>query len=112
VPADRIAVVSRVASPYSLLVHEELAAAGVVHSAPAPYSLAQSVAGRTLLGLLSWPANGHRRDDLMRMLRAAPIRDQAGGRARPDRWDRIARGAGVVGGLDQWHRRLDEAKRG
>ena len=111
VPADRIAIVSRVAQPYSLLVHEELAAAGIDHSAPAPLRLAQSIAGRTLLGLLEWPANGHRRDELMRLLRSAPIRDPAGGATRPDRWDRHARNAGVVAGLDQWRRRLDEAKR-
>ncbi|MEY2420572.1 MAG: ATP-dependent helicase/nuclease subunit [Acidimicrobiaceae bacterium] len=111
VAADRIAIVSRVAQPYSLLVHEELAAAGVDHSAPAPLRLAQSIAGRTLLGLLQWPANGHRRDELMRLLRSAPIRDPAGGATRPDRWDRYARNAGVVAGLEQWRRRLDEAKR-
>jgi ATP-dependent helicase/nuclease subunit B len=111
VPADRIAIVSRVAQPYSLLVHEELAAAGIEHSAPAPLRLAQSIAGRTLLGLLGWPLNGHRRDELMRLLRSAPIRDPAGGATRPDRWDRHARNAGVVAGLDQWRKRLEEAKR-
>ena len=112
VPADRIAVVSRVAAPYALLLHEELSAAGIEHSAPAPLQLAQSIAGRTLLGLLAWPTNGHRRDELMRLLRSVPFRDPAGGSTRPDRWDRLARRAGVVGGLEQWQRRLDEAKRG
>ncbi|MEY2434240.1 MAG: ATP-dependent helicase/nuclease subunit, partial [Acidimicrobiaceae bacterium] len=110
-PADRIAIVSRVSDPYALLIHEELAAVGIEHSAPSPLQLAQSIAGRTLLGLLAWPANGHRRDELMRLLRCAPVRDPAGGSTHPDRWDRLARRAGVVAGLDQWHRRLDEAKR-
>ena len=32
----------------------------------------------------------------MRLLRSAPIRDPAGGSTRPDRWDRVARNAGVV----------------
>ena len=112
VPADRIAVVSRVVHPYALLLHEELAAAGIEHSAPAPMQLSQSIAGRALLGLLTWPVNGHRRDELMRLLRSVPFRDPAGGSTRPDKWDRLARRAGVVGGLDQWRRRLDEAKRG
>ena len=112
VPPDRIAVVSRVVHPYALLLHEELAAAGIEHSAPAPLQLSQSIAGRTLLGLLTWPANGHRRDELMRLLRSVPFRDPAGGSTRPDKWDRLARRAGVVGGLEQWRRRLDEAKRG
>ncbi|MEY2403329.1 MAG: ATP-dependent helicase/nuclease subunit [Acidimicrobiaceae bacterium] len=111
VPADRIAIVSRVAQPYALLVHEELAAAGIDHSAPAPLRLAQSIAGRVLLGLFEWPMNGHRRDELMRLLRSAPVRDPAGGATRPDRWDRHARNAGVVAGLEQWRKRLEEAKR-
>ena len=112
VPADRIAVVSRVTSPYALLVHEELAAAGIEHSAPAPLRLAQSITGRALLRLLEWPSNGHRRDELMRLLRSVPLRDPAGGSTRPDKWDRLARRAGVVGGLEQWRKRLEEAKRG
>ncbi|HEX2383725.1 MAG TPA: PD-(D/E)XK nuclease family protein [Acidimicrobiales bacterium] len=110
VPADRIAIVSRVQSPYALVVHEELAAAGIPHSAPGPMQLGQSIAGRALLGLLAWPVDGHRRDDLMRLLRGTSLRDPGGGRARPDRWDRIARDAGVVSGLDQWRQRLDAAR--
>jgi hypothetical protein len=110
VAPDRIAIVSRVHSPYALLVHEELAAAGLPHSAPAPVQLGQSITGRSLLGLLAWSAGGHRRDDLMRLLRSAPVRDPAGGRTRPDRWDRYARDAGVVSGLDQWRQRLDAAR--
>ena len=54
IPPERIAIVSRVREPYALLAHEELAALGVDHSAPAPARLAQSIAGRTLLGLLEW----------------------------------------------------------
>jgi hypothetical protein len=110
VSADRIAIVSRVSSPYSLLVHEDLAAAGIPHSAPAPAQLGQSITGRALLGLLEWRVNGYRRDDLMRLLRSCPVRDPAGGRTRPDRWDRVARDAGVVGGLEQWHQRLGAAR--
>ncbi len=110
VALDRMAIVSRVQSPYTLLVHEELAAAGIPHSAPAAMQLCQSITGRVLLGLLQWPANGHRRDDLMRVLRGAPVRDPAGGRARPDRWDRVARDAGVVLGLGQWRQRLGAAR--
>jgi hypothetical protein len=107
---DRIAVVSRVASPYTLLVHEELSAAGIPHSAPATMQLGQSIAGRVLLGLLQWKAKGLRRDDLMRLLRSAPLRDPDGRRTRPDRWDRVARDAGVVAGIEQWRQRLDAAR--
>ncbi|MEY2436925.1 MAG: ATP-dependent helicase/nuclease subunit [Acidimicrobiaceae bacterium] len=104
---ERIAVISRARSPYTVLVHEELAAGGVAHSAPAPLQLAQNVAGRTMLALLRWSTGGHRRDELMRLLRDAPIFDPVADRAaRPDRWDRRAREAGVVAGLDQWRTRL------
>src|SRR5581483_6742380 len=110
IPADRIAIVSRVESPYALAVHEELTAAGIAHHAPAPRTLAQSTSGRALLGLLAWPVEGHRRDDLMRLLRSAPIRDPGGGRVDVQHWDRLARDAGVVGGLEQWRQRLDAAR--
>ena len=108
---ERIAVVSRVREPYALLVHEELAAAGVRHSAPAPNRLTQSMAGRTLLGLLAWVPSGARRSDLVRLLRGAPLLDDEGRTARPDRWDRAARNAGVVAGLDQWRTRLATARK-
>lgn len=107
---ERIAVVSRTREPYTLLVHEELAAAGLNHSAPSPTRLAQSMAGRTLLGLLEWQPGGARRADLVRILRAAPVLDGRGERTRPDRWDRAARKAGVVGGLEQWRTRLANAR--
>lgn len=106
---ERIALVARVAEPYLLLAHEELHAAGIDHSAPSPGRLAQSMAGRTLLALLRWQQDGARRDALMRVLRAAPVLDADGHRARAGRWDRIAREAGVVAGLDQWRTRLAAA---
>jgi RecB family exonuclease len=107
---ERIAVVSRVREPYALLAHEELEAAGINHSAPSPSRLAQTMTGRTLLGLLDWLPNGARRDHLMRVLRGAPVRDADGRRAQPDWWDRAAREAGVVSGLEQWRSRLGAAR--
>lgn len=108
---ERIAVVARCARPYLSLAHGELAAAGVPHSAPAATTAAQSVAGRALTGLLAWPAGGHRRDELFRLLRAAPLLDPGTRRPiAPERWDRIARSAGVVAGLDQWRARLLSAR--
>lgn len=107
---ERIAIVSRVRDPYSLIAHEELAAAGLNHSAASPVRLSQSLAGRTLLGLIAWLPGGARRDELMRLLRAAPVRDGHGRRTRPNLWDRIARDAGVVAGLDQWRTRLRAAR--
>ncbi|MGH9119830.1 MAG: PD-(D/E)XK nuclease family protein, partial [Acidimicrobiales bacterium] len=110
VPADRVAVVARVRQPYHLLLHEELEAAGITHRAPATHTLAQSVAGRTLLGLLDLAADGLRRPEVMAWLRSAPILDPVSGRPVPAPWwDRLAREAGVAGGIDQWHTRLARA---
>lgn len=110
VPADRIALVARVREPYMLLLHEELAAAGIAHRSPAPRTLAQTAAGRSLVGLLSLVDTGLRRSDVMGWLRSAPIIDPDTGRPVPGPWwDRLARRAGVAGGLDQWEMRLARA---
>jgi hypothetical protein len=110
VPAERIAVVARVGEPYMVLLHEELDAAGIPHRAPATTTLAQSVAGRALLGLLRLAGGGFRRDEVTSWLRSAPILDPLTGRSVPAPWwDRLAREAGVVGGLDQWRLRLARA---
>lgn len=107
---ERIALLSRVRDPYAALLHEQLAAAGVPHHAPSVGTLAQSVAGRVLLGALDLRAGDYRRAEVVAWWRAGPVHDVATGKlARVARWDRIAREAGVVGGLDQWHQRLAEA---
>jgi RecB family exonuclease len=104
---ERIAVVSRMRDPYAALVHEALGAAGVEHHGPAPRTLAQTVAGRVLTGLL-----GLLDDDLARVavidwLRSGPVLDPRTGRPAPtSRWDRRARTAGVVAGRAQWTARL------
>ncbi|HEY5886402.1 MAG TPA: PD-(D/E)XK nuclease family protein, partial [Acidimicrobiales bacterium] len=109
VDLDRIAIVSRVASPYRLLLHEHLETAGLPHHADLPWSVAQSTPGRVLLGLLDLPEHGYRRADVARWLRSGPIQWQ--GRPVPaSRWDAVARRSGVVQGLDQWHDRLDQRR--
>ncbi len=106
VDLDRIALISRVESPYRLLLHEHLSAAGLPHHVELPWSVAQSMPGRVLLGLLDLPDHGFRRVDVARWLRAGPIQWQ--GRAVPvPEWDAVARRAGVVQGLEQWRSRLD-----
>jgi len=110
VAVDRIAVVARAREPYHVLLHEELEAAGIAHRSPATHTLAQSVAGRILLGLLDLAAGSFRRVEVMTWLRSAPILDPATGRRVPAPWwDRLAREAGVAGGLDQWRARLARA---
>jgi hypothetical protein len=106
---DDLAIVSRVSAPYTLLLHEHLQVAGVPHYAPAATSLAQSVAGRALLGFLGVAERGFRRAELFRWVRSAPIRDRDGAIV-PRRFDNHARRAGVARGLDQWHQRLDRLR--
>ncbi len=103
---DDIAIVSRAVSPYALLVHEHLRVAGVPHYAPASVSLGQSVAGRVLVGFVALAEGGFRRAELFRWVRSAPVRFPDG-RVVSRRFDTLARRAGVAGGIDQWHRRLD-----
>ncbi len=107
VPLHRIAVLYPLVQPYALLAHEQFAAAGVPHNGPAVRTLAQTLSGRTLLGLLRLREQDFRRDVVMDWLSAAPVLEQANGRPLPaHRWDTISRAAGVVRGRTQWRERL------
>src|SRR5262245_12134761 len=107
-PLHRTAVTYRNAVPYARLLHEHFAAAGVPVFGPRPATLRETVAGRALLALLELSNGEFRRDDVAELLATAPIRERLGGRPVPGpRWDRISCLANVVGGLDQWHTRLE-----
>ncbi|MCW2502461.1 MAG: ATP-dependent nuclease subunit B-like [Actinomycetia bacterium] len=106
IPPDRIAITYRAAVPYARLIEEQLAAAGVPHHAPAQRTLASSVTGRALLGLLALPAAGFPRAQLMAWLRDAPILDEHGHPVPAARWDRVSREAGIAGTTEQWEQRL------
>ncbi|MEO6397933.1 MAG: PD-(D/E)XK nuclease family protein [Tepidiformaceae bacterium] len=103
VPLHRIAFLYPNAAVYGPLVHERLQAAGIPHNGPAVATLAQSIAGRFLLGMLRLPATNFRRDAVMDWLTAGPIIETERGGVPPiDSWDGITREAGVVAGLPQW----------
>lgn len=103
---DRVGITYRAAVPYARLAAEQLSAAGLPHHVPRQRTLAQSVAGRTLLGLLALPADGWSRRAVLDLLHDAPVRD--GSRTlHASRWRRLACEAGVTGGLDQWSARLE-----
>ncbi|HUH08564.1 MAG TPA: PD-(D/E)XK nuclease family protein [Egibacteraceae bacterium] len=109
VPLHRIGVLSPPSREYSALVQEQLSAAAIPFSGPAPRTLAQSAAGTTLRGLLELAQSDLPRDAVMAWLTAAPILEMPGGQEAPAaRWDLLSRSAGVVGGLGQWHSRLAE----
>lgn len=103
---ERIGIAYRASSPYARLLAEQLTVAGIPHHVPSQRTLAQTVAGSTLLGLLSLYDRGFPRADVLRWMADAPILDGAGHRVPAARWDRLSREAGVSRGLDTWHLRL------
>ncbi len=108
VPPHRIAILSRHASPYSALLAGQLRAAEIPWSGTLPETLAQSVAGRALLGLLALPGQRFQRSAVTAWLAASPVLTREHGELVPaHRWDMIARSAGIVAGADQWVARLE-----
>jgi hypothetical protein len=111
-PLHRMAVTYRNAVPYARLLHEHFAAAGVPVYGPRPATLRETVAGRALLALLQLADGEFRRDDVAELLATAPIRDRPGRPPVPGPlWERISCLANVVGGLDQWHTRLERYRK-
>lgn len=112
VPLHRMAVLYPMVQPYAQLSHEQFHAAGVPHNGPSVRTLAQTLSGRTLLGLLHLHEAEFRRDAVMDWLSAAPVLEQRDGRPAPaHRWDTLSRAAGVVGGAGQWRERLGHYRR-
>ena len=108
----RVAILFRVDEPYARLAHELLDAADVPWSGPSTRRLAETTAGRVLLGLLRLPESDFTRDTVVDWIASGPVRDPADGRAVPaSRWDILSREAGIVTGLSQWSERLTRLAR-
>jgi RecB family exonuclease len=105
VPLERMAVLYGAPEPYARLVHEHLTEAGIPHNGAAVRTLAGSVLGRGLLGLLSLPDRYFHRHDVMALLASVPVRHR-GAAVPSSRWERITREAGIVRGASQWEARL------
>ena len=111
-PLHRMAVLYSIPQPYALLAHEQFEAAGVPHNGPSVRTLAQTLSGRTLLGLLRLREADFRRETVMDWLSAAPVLEEPNGRPAPaHRWDTLSRSAGVVAGAGQWRDRLARHER-
>lgn len=108
-PLYRMAILHPPGGPYATIAHQQLAAAGLPCNGPAGRTLALTVAGRALLGLLDLCAGDLARNELAAWLASAPIVEQGGGRelAPAAHWDTISRRAGVVAGPGHWKERLD-----
>jgi len=106
-PLGRVALLYRVAEPYARLIPEVLDAAGIAWTGAAPRRVADSAAGRLLLGLLALVDGDLARDDVAGWMASGPVIDPADGRrVNATRWDVLSREAGVVSGADQWSERL------
>ena len=93
-------------------VQELLDAADGPWSGPSTRRLAETTAGRVLLGLLRLPDGDFARDTVVDWIGSGPVRDPADGRAVPaSRWDTLSREAGIVTGLAQWNERLARLSR-
>lgn len=108
-PLHRIAILYRMADPYASLVRDELRMAGIPMAGPDREPLANTGAGRTLIGLLDLCGGPFPRSEVMAWLSACPVRNPAGSTTSfsPSQWDVVTRKAGIVGGLQQWRDRLD-----
>ncbi len=111
-PLHRIAITYESRETYAGLLDDALASAKIPHNGPPNRTLAQTVPGRTVLGLPRIAASGgpgdpgYAREVVMDWLTSAPIFD--GDEEAPShRWDEISRDAGIVKGPDQWASRLE-----
>jgi ATP-dependent helicase/nuclease subunit B len=106
-PLHRTAILFRLDEPYARLAHELLDAAGVAWTGPSTRRLAETTAGRVLLGLLRLADSDFARDAVVEWIASGPVRDPVDGRAvLASRWDTLSREAGIVSGLAQWNERL------
>ena len=103
---DRIGIFFPTADPYVRIIEQQFDAAGVAVNGPNPRRLADSVTGRVLLGALELPGERWRRDRVIALVSAGPLRldDE---RVRPTAWDELSRDAGVVADLTDWRVKLD-----
>lgn len=110
VPLSQMAVLHPAADPYASLLEDQLNRAGLPHGGPGHRSLRRSLAGRTLLRLLSLqPVDASRsameRARVINLVVGAPVRDTEGRPVPTSAWDRLSKQAGVIDD-DDWTDRL------
>ena len=107
-PLHRTAILFRQAEPYRRICAEQLDAAGIVWNGRHAETLGQSIAGRTLDGLLGLVSDSAITwaDDVAPWLVAAPVLASDGALAPTARWNQLARRANLRRGPDDWLIRL------
>jgi len=109
-PLHRTAILYRQAEPYQRICAEQLDSAGFIWNGPSSQTLAQSIAGRTLNGVIglmsessiSWSSG------VAPWLAAAPICDSTGEPAPIARWNQLARRANLHRNPQDWTTRLNQ----
>jgi len=109
-PLDRIGIFHPVPDPYVRILEQQLAAADIPANGPSRRRLAESIAGRVLLGALALPSHRWRRDRVIALINSGPLRHE-GDVVRPSSWDQLSRSAGVVAGLGDWRAKLASERR-
>ena len=102
-----IAIVHPPGSDYTRLLHERLRASGIAFNGSSVRRLDETTAGRFLLGALTLTDRGLRRTDLEALFATAPLWDPDNHQVPDSIWGRLARRAGVGGGLEDWTLRLE-----
>ncbi|WP_170298465.1 PD-(D/E)XK nuclease family protein [Agromyces allii] len=103
--AHRVAVLHSQAVPYSRLLHNHLAAAGIAANGPGGRPLRDRAVADAFLTLLMLDPDDLRRVAFFDWLGRAPIRLGEDGASVPrTRWERLSREAGITGG--DWAGRL------
>ena len=102
---DRVGVVYPATTPYLRTLLHQFQAAELPVNGPSPARLGDSVAGRVLTDALALDDEAWRRNRVMAIVAAGPLRS-GGHWVHPTAWERLTRDAGVVGGHDDWHRKL------
>lgn len=105
VPLDRIGVFFPTPDPYVRSLLQHLDRSDIPANGPVRETLADSVAGRTLLAALDLPAHQWRRDRVMALVASAPVRNGEYP-VRPASWEAVSRAAGVLQGVSDWGRKL------
>lgn len=105
VKADRIGLFYTNSAPYARLVKQHLDSSGLAHNGAPTTTLAQSVTGRFLLGVLKLHSEQRSVAAVMGLVATAPVRlDKR--RVLDSNWERIVRYARITGDRPNWHERL------
>ncbi|MHB1504771.1 MAG: PD-(D/E)XK nuclease family protein [Acidimicrobiales bacterium] len=106
IPLWKQAILHPPGSAYTRLVHQQLSAAGIPFNGAGGRSLASTMAGRLLAGVIKLADGDWPRDQVMAWIASVPVMDRDGSLIPASRWDRVSGLAGVLRSTDQWDQRL------